>query len=102
MGYQALDEMRGAVIDKLKCGSVDPALGGNGARFAWLPNHDYEIAIKTRVTVKDDRSGTLQQELPQLIFFRTKGLPGLNAVARVGQEIDPYVESVYPAPGTTL
>jgi len=49
-----------------------------------------------------DRSGTLQQELPQLIFFRTKGLPGLNAVARIGQEIDPYVESTYPAPGTTL
>ena len=102
LGYQALDEVFGGVIEKVKCGSVNPTLGGNGSRFAWLPNHDYEIQIKTRVTVKDERSGTLQQELPQLIFFRTKGLPGLNAVPRIGQELDPYVESVYPAPGIML
>jgi hypothetical protein len=102
LGYQALDEMQDTLIEKLKCGSVNPTLGGNGGRFAWLPNHDYEIQIKTRVTVKDERSGTLQQELPQLIFFRTKGLPGLNAAPRIGQEIEPYVESVYPAGGIML
>src|SRR6266852_1501498 len=102
MGYQALDEILGANVGRIKCASVNPTLGGNGSRFAWLPNHDYEIQIKTRVTVQDQRSGTLQQELPQVIFFRTKGLPGLNSAARTGQEIEPFVESVYPAPGMTL
>lgn len=101
-GYQALDEILNDLVAREKCGAADPVVGGNGSRFAWLPNHDYEIQIRTRVSVKDERSGTLQQELPQLVFFRTKGLPGLNASARIGQEIEPYVESVYPSQGTML
>ena len=102
MAYRALDDVLDGVVAEAKCGAVDPAVGGNGSRFAWLPNHDYEIQTRTRVTVKDERSGTLQQELPQLVFFRTKGLPGLNAAPRIGQELEPYVDSTYPSSGTTL
>jgi len=72
MASMRSEEVLDAVIEKVKCGSVNPTLGGNGGRFAWLSNHDYEIQIKTRITVKDERSGTFPQDLPQLIFFRTK------------------------------
>jgi hypothetical protein len=102
MGYQTVVDTLGELVDRHRCGAADPATGGNGGRFAWLPNHDYEVQVRTRVTVKDERTGTLEQEVPQLVFFRTKGLPGLNAPVRVGDEIEPYVESLYPAPGMPL
>ncbi len=72
MASMRAEEVLDAVIEKVKCGSVNPTLGGNGGRFAWLSNHDYEIQIKTRITVKDERSGTFPQDLPQLIFFPPK------------------------------
>lgn len=102
MGYQALDEVLDGLVGQAKCGASNPTLGGNGSRFAWLANHDYEVQLRTRVSMSDMRSGTLQQEVPQVIFFRTKGLPGLNAAPRIGQEIEPFVDSLYPAPATLL
>ena len=102
LGYQSVAELRDGLLGEFRCGAVDPAAGGNGSRFAWLPNHDYEVAIRTRVTVADDRSGTLAQEVPQLTLFRTKGLPGANQPVRIGEELEPYVESLYPAPGAPL
>ncbi len=75
MASMRSEEVLDAVIEKVKCGSVNPTLGGNGGRFAWLSNHDYEIQIKTRITVKDERSGTSPQHLPQLIFFPHQRLP---------------------------
>ena len=34
--------------------------------------------------------------MSQPAFFRTKGLPGLNASPNVGDELTPYVASTYP------
>ena len=100
--YQSVSEVLDGVVGQAKCGASDPTVGGNGSRFAWLANHDYEIQLRTRISVKDERSGTMRQEVPQVVFFRTKGLPGLNATPRIGQEIEPYVDSQYPAKGLPL
>ena len=102
ISYRALDDVLDDTVGRMKCGAYDPTNAGNGSRFAWLPNHDYEIQIRTRVTIAHPSAGSLQTEVPQVIAFRTKGLPGLNAAPRVGQELDPYVESVYPRPGAVL
>ncbi len=99
--YRTQDEVLDDLVTHGRCdppADVNPA----GARFAWLANHEYEFTLTTRVTVKDERAGALVRELPQKVFFRTKGLPGLNAVERTGEELDPYIESVYPRPGMVL
>lgn len=101
LAYRSVDEALDDLVTQGRCdppGQANPA----GARFAWLANHEYEVTLTTQVAVQDERAGTLVRELPQKVFFRTKGLPGLNLVERTGQELDPYVESVYPAPATML
>ena len=46
-----------------------------------------------------DYQGSAQEAVVvQRAGFRTRGLPGLNAVEATGQELEPYVESVYPGP----
>lgn len=99
--YRTVDEVLNDLVSANRC-DAPPDANPAGARFAWLANHDYEVSIVTRVDVKDERSGTLVRELPQEVFFRTKGLPGLNAVESIGEELDPYIESIYPAPGMPL
>ena len=101
MRYRSVDEELNDLLLRARCGGSDTVNPG-GAAFAWLANHDYEIRVVTRVAVKDERAGEIVREVPQHLFFRTKGLPGLNAVDRIGEEMDPYVESVYPAPGAPL
>jgi hypothetical protein len=89
-------------MDVLVDGRCDAAGEGSarpGGRFAWLPNHEYEVAFKTRVTVGYDRAGELVREVPQTLLFHTKGLPGLNRTERTGEEFAPYVEAAYPGPG---
>jgi hypothetical protein len=100
--YRTVAAVRGGQLHAVQCGAFDPATGGNGSRFAWLPNHEYEIALRTRITVGHTSAGALAAEVPQISRFRTKGLPGSNAVSRTGEELEPYVESVYPAPGAML
>jgi hypothetical protein len=66
-----------------------------GGKLAWLPNHDYELTLTVRTTV--DYQGSSQEAVVvQRAGFRTRGLPGLNAVESPGTEVEPYVESVYP------
>jgi len=101
MRYRAVDEVLSDLLGRARCGGQD-AVNPGGAQFAWMANHDYEIRVVTRVTVKDERAGEITREVPQNVFFRTRGLPGLNAVDRIGEELDPYLESVYPAPGAPL
>jgi hypothetical protein len=98
MRYRTVEEVLDQLIAESRCDSPGEEPTRGGVRFAWLANHDYEIRIVTRVTVKDERAGEIVREIPQHVFFRTKGLPGLNAVSRIGEELDPYIESVYPAP----
>jgi hypothetical protein len=70
------------------------AYEGKGKLF-FLPNHDYEVTLTTRVAVAHPSTTSDSAEVPEYVYFRTKGLPGLNAVPRVGEEIEPYVQSAY-------
>ncbi len=94
--YRTVREARDFLADQGRCQAAGGVAGGG--KLAWLPNHDYEVALKVRTTV--DYQGSAQEAVvEQRAGFRTRGLPGLNAVASVGDELEPYVESVYP--GTT-
>jgi hypothetical protein len=91
--YRTVREMRDSVADQGRCRASSTVAGGG--KLAWLPNHDYEVQVVVRTTV--DHDGSAQDaEVVQRAGFRTRGLPGLNAVEAVGQELEPYVESVYP------
>jgi hypothetical protein len=67
---------------------------GKGKLF-FLPNHEYEVKLTTRVTVAHPTMTPDSADVPEYLYFKTKGLPGLNAVQRVGQEIEAYVQSTY-------
>jgi hypothetical protein len=75
-------------------GGTPGGLQGSG-KLALLPNHDYEIALTTRVTVAHPSTPAASADVEEFVYVRTKGLPGLNAVTRVGEEIEPYVRSAY-------
>lgn len=67
---------------------------GRGKLF-FLPNHEYEIRLTTRVTVSHPSTLPESADVPEYLYFKTKGLPGLNAVQRVGEEVEQYVQSAY-------
>ena len=67
---------------------------GKGKLF-FLPNHEYEVKLTTRVTVAHPTTAPDSADVPEFLYFQTKGLPGLNAAQRVGQEIEAYVQSTY-------
>jgi len=95
--YRTLREERDRVADQGRCRGHGGIAGGG--KLAWLPNHDYELAFTVRTTV--DHQGSPQEAVVvQRAGFRTRGLPGLNAVESPGTELEPYVESV--SPGTVL
>ena len=75
-------------------GSPGGGLEGKG-KLGLLPNHEYEIALTTRVTVAHPSTPAASADVQEFVYVRTKGLPGLNAVARVGEEIEAYVRSAY-------
>jgi hypothetical protein len=81
-----------------RCGSMS----ANGGKLAFLPNHDYEVTLTTEVKVSTTANGERSSTLAETVYFRTKGLPGLNSVANTGDEIEPYVESRYPPGGPAL
>ena len=64
-------------------------------KLAFLPNHEYEIELTTRITVAHPSAQSESVDVPEYVYFRTKGLPGLNAVPRVGEEVEPYVRGAY-------
>jgi len=67
---------------------------GKGKLF-FLPNHDYEIGVTTRVAIEHPSKPAESSEVKEYVYFKTKGLPGLNAVERTGGEIEPYVNAAY-------
>jgi hypothetical protein len=91
--YQTVREERDRVADQGRCQAQGGVAGGG--KLAWLPNHDYELMLAVRTTVEHQGSGQ-QAVVEQRAGFRTRGLPGLNAVEAPGTELEPYVESVYP------
>jgi hypothetical protein len=70
------------------------AYEGKGKLF-FLPNHEYEIALTTRVSITHPSTPVTSADVTEYLYFRTKGLPGLNAAQRIGEEIEPYVRSSY-------
>lgn len=98
--YRTVREELLAAIQISRCQQREDRIHGSGM-LAWLPNRDYEVTVRVRVTLDHERSGAQDATIEQKAYFRTKGLPGLNAVARVGDEIEPYVASRYPGPGET-
>jgi hypothetical protein len=96
--YRTVREELQVAIAEAKCQAGEDRVHGSGT-LAWLPNRDYELTLRVRVTLAHERSGAQDATVEQKAFFRTKGLVGLNAVARVGDEVEPYVESRYPESG---
>jgi hypothetical protein len=91
--YRTVRDERDRIADQRRCKSQGAVAGGG--KLAWLPNHDYELALTVRTTV--DYQGSAQEAVVvQRAGFRTRGLPGLNAVAAPGAELEPYLESAYP------
>jgi hypothetical protein len=81
-----------------RCGSHGTGgttVGGAG-KLAFLPNTDYVVTPTVTVTLGHRTAGTKTLTLTQPAYFRTKGLLGLNSVANVGDELRPYIASVYP------
>ncbi len=102
MEYRTIDEEKDGRTNSRKCKeNKDKIIGGKG-KLAWLPNHNYEIKAKTRVVLQHNQTGEQEGEIVQKTYFRTKGLIGLNAVERIGQEVEPYIEAVYPKIDTPI
>lgn len=95
MRYRTVQEvLDDELLDDLTETEHDRVVGGG--KLAWLPNHDYEITLTSRAELEHARSGRQDAPVTQRAYFRTRGLPGLNRTARVGDEMEPYVESRYP------
>ena len=88
-----LDRQRELVICGSAIGSNNPYAGKGKVSF--LPNTEYEVKVKTRVGIKHPSDEPEPAEVEEYTYFKTKGLPGLNAVNRVGEELEPYVSKVY-------
>ena len=78
-------------------GGVPGGSGGfdGSGKLAFLPNHEYEVKLTTRVSVAHPSTPAAAADVEEFVYFRTKGLPGLNAVASTGDEVQPYVRGAY-------
>ena len=95
--YRELDDLIAIAGQILRCrgANTSTAVGGGG-KLAWLPNHDYAVSATVQVTVSHRTGGSKTLTLTQPAFFRTKGLPGLNATPNVGDDLRSEVASSYP------
>jgi hypothetical protein len=98
LGYVGLGDYLDMLLAEKACSGGAP--GGSGAfdgtgKLSFLPNHEYEVKLTTRVTVAHPSTQPTTADVDEFVYFRTKGLPGLNAVARAGEELEPYVRGAY-------
>ncbi|HKF61559.1 MAG TPA: hypothetical protein VKB42_09390 [Dongiaceae bacterium] len=85
-------------VQRCKNGSlVGPPGSDASGKLAWLPNHDYELVVTTAVRVQSKDQGPRETLLSEALYFRTKGLPGLNSAPNVGDDIRRHVAATYPA-----
>jgi hypothetical protein len=70
-----------------------------GGQLAFLPDHDYEVVVLSTIAMGTGAQGTRRLALAEALYFRTRGLPGLNACASVGDDLRPHVASTYPLRG---
>ena len=96
--FVSLEEYISYLTEEAACGSgttsFNEAYSGKG-KVAWLPNHEYEIEVTTRVAARHPSGPAKSADVKEYVYFKTKGHPGLNAVDRIGAEVEPYVESAY-------
>ena len=86
-----------AAGQRCKGGSpLGPPGSDASGKLAFLPNHDYEVVLTTAVRVGSKSQGSRETLLTEAVYFRTKGLPGLNAVPNPGDDIRPHVAAIYP------
>lgn len=84
-------------IQNCKNGSnVGPPGSDASGKLAFLPNHDYEVVVSTTIALGTKSQATRQLTLSEASYFRTKGLPGLNACPNVGDDIRLHVDTTYP------
>jgi hypothetical protein len=96
--YLGLRDVLDLLVAEEVCDGGVPggATGFEGrGKFGFLPNHEYEVKLTTRVTVIHPSTPATAADVEEFVYFRTKGLPGLNAVDRVGEEVEPYVRRAY-------
>ena len=77
-------------------GNIGPPGSDASGKLAFLPNHDYEIVVTSSIAVGTKDQGTRTLQLSEALYFRTKGLPGLNACPNVGDDIRRHVDTTYP------
>ncbi len=100
--YSTVDAQLEKIAREQRCLAHAKRAVEGGGKLAWLPNHDYEVSVATRLILEHRATGCQEARVKQTAYFRTKGLPGLNAVARIGDELEPFVESRYPGPAMPL
>ena len=95
--YQSLSDVLSVVGRQQRCrnSGATSSVGGAG-KLAFLPNHDYAVIPTIEITVSHTTGGSKTLSISPPTFFRTKGLPGLNASPNVGDELAPYIASTYP------
>lgn len=77
-----------------RCSRVDT--DGHGSTVTWLAFHVYEIALRTKVSVKHSSTDWEDSTVTERVGFTTAGPPGLNEAAEPGLELEPYVVSHAP------
>src|SRR5690606_34903118 len=61
----------------------------------FLPQQEYEILVKTQISVKHSATEVESTEIEERLAFVTAGPPGLNEVEAVGEDLRPYVRSAH-------
>jgi hypothetical protein len=99
VSYITLADVLAYIAASQRCsgaGQVGPPSSDATGKLAFLPNHDYEVVITSGIRVWTKSDGPRELELSEALYFRTKGLPGLNACKNVGDDIRRHVDSSYP------
>ncbi|HEY5341146.1 MAG TPA: hypothetical protein VIK27_08990 [Candidatus Aquilonibacter sp.] len=97
--YVTVADARAYVNGEQNCGSngnLGPPGSDASGKLAFLPNHDYEIVVSTSIDLGTASQSSRRLNLGEALYFRTKGLPGLNACANVGDDIRMHVDTTYP------
>lgn len=99
IGYYTMADYRQSSAAAARCENpvrLGPPGSDASGKLAWLPNHDYEIVITTSIALGTKTQSTRTHSTREALYFRTKGLPGLNACPNTGDDIRQHVDTTYP------
>ncbi len=97
--YTTVADIKAYLVNQQTCrnvSNVGPPGSDAAGKLAFLPNHDYEVVVTTSISLGTVSQGARQLALSEATYFRTKGLPGLNACGNVGDDIRLHVAATYP------